>query len=115
MRSVKGGDLNALAAVQSSVKAAKDKFQQLGGSSANFDKLQAWVASDKKETIPGWVSGWLERYYDQRSKAMKKVQERQADLREIKTISAKVKPPLSDEKPDDNKGTTRTADNTPKA
>ena len=94
MQSAKGGDINALTAVQEAVRTAGEKFIQLGGTMDNFDRLQAWVANDKKEAIPSWVSGWLERYYDQRQKSMKKVQERQANVREINTMSAKVKPPI---------------------
>jgi hypothetical protein len=94
MQSAKGGDVNALTAVQEAVKTAQDKFVQLGGTMDNFDKLQAWVANDKKEMIPSWVSGWLERYYDQRQKSMKKVKDRQANVSEINTISAKIKPPI---------------------
>ncbi|MCE9507550.1 MAG: hypothetical protein K8R48_04440 [Alphaproteobacteria bacterium] len=96
MLSVNGANANALVSIQESVKAAKDKFVQLGGTMENFDKLQAWVANDKKETIPAWVSTWLDRYYDQRQKAMKKVQERRAGVREVNTMSAKVKPPLTE-------------------
>lgn len=96
MQSAKGGDVNALVTVQQAVKTAQDKFIQLGGTMDNFDRLQAWVANDKKEMIPAWVSGWLERYYDQRQKSMKKVQERKANVREINTMSAQVKPPSLD-------------------
>lgn len=94
LQSAHGADMGALDSLQKSVSAAQDKFIQLGGTAEQFDRLQAWVANDKKETLPPWVTGWFDRYYDQRQKAMKKIQTRQAGVGEIKTMSAKVKPPI---------------------
>ncbi|MBI3440249.1 MAG: hypothetical protein HY052_00305 [Proteobacteria bacterium] len=95
LQSPHGADAGALADIQDSVRKAKEKFTQLGGTAEHFDRLQAWVANNQKEVIPPWLVTWFDRYYDQRQKTMKAVQERQANaVRNVKTMSVKVKPPI---------------------
>lgn len=92
--SINGVNLDALTMVQSAVQKAQVKFTELGGSAEQFDRLQAWVANDKKDTVPPWVAGFLDRYYDARKKTMKKIQERQAGPVAVQTMSVKIKPPI---------------------
>lgn len=92
--SAQGADAQALVGIQEWVSKAKNQYLDLGGPIETFDRLQAWVANDNKDTIPGWIPKWIDRYYDQRQKAMKKVQERQLNVREVNVIGAKVKPPI---------------------
>ncbi len=93
LESPNGADTHALQNVRESVKKAQDKFLLLGGTAEHFDRLQAWVANDKKEMIPSWVTRFLDRYYDARRRSMVKIQERKSSMvRDVNTMSAKVKP-----------------------
>lgn len=94
LQSPHGTDLYSLTKIQQAVKAAQGKFVDLGGTAEHFDRLQAWVANDKKEVIPPWVVTWFDRYYDQRQKTMKRVQAGQSTGRAVETMSVKVKPPI---------------------
>jgi hypothetical protein len=90
-----GANPDLIISIKKSVDLAKKKFADLGGSPEQFDRLEAWVASPRKETIPPWLPGFIDRYYDSRRKVMKKVQERQTGVvRDARTMSVKVKPPV---------------------
>ncbi len=91
---VGGANPNLIIAIREAVDAAQKKFIGLGGSIEQVDRLKAWVANPKKDPVPPWLPGFLDRYYDSRRKVMKKVQERQAGAREVNTMPAKVKPPI---------------------
>lgn len=80
--------------IRTATEKAREKFFDLGGTLEQFDKLKAWVADAKnKEVIPSWVPGFLTRYYTAREKVWQKVMDRQAGLKQVKTLSAAVKPP----------------------
>jgi hypothetical protein len=89
-----GSDSNLVVSIRRSVDAAKAKFTELGGSQEQVDKLTAWVANPKKDPIPQWLPGFLNRYYDSRRNLMKKIQERQAGAHDANILPAKVKPPV---------------------
>jgi hypothetical protein len=90
-------DTNLLTEIRQSVDNAQKKFTELGGSQDQMDKLKAWVANPKKDPIPGWVPGFLTRYYESRARVMQKVQSRSADLVSVETMSVDVKPPITDQ------------------
>lgn len=89
-------DGNMVTDIVRSVEQAQRKFYDLGGSQEQMDKLKAWVVSPNKEQIPGWIPGFLTRYYTSRGKVMEKVQQRRAGATEVKVMPAEVKPPVSD-------------------
>lgn len=93
LSSVGGADPALIVEIRKSVETAQKKFVQLGGSDAQVDRLKAWVADSEKNSIPQWLPGFIERYYEQRRNVMKKVQEKRAGAREVNTMPAKVKPP----------------------
>lgn len=80
-----------------SVEQAQKKFFDLGGSQEQMDKLKAWVVSPNKDQIPGWIPGFLTRYYTSRGRIMEKVQQRRAGATQVKVLPAEVKPPVADE------------------
>lgn len=89
-------DGNMITDIVRSVEQAQRKFNDLGGSQEQMDKLKAWVVSPNKDQIPGWVPGFLTRYYTSRGKIMEKVQQRRAGATQVKVLPAEVKPPVSD-------------------
>lgn len=89
-------DGDAITGIQRSVEQAQKKFFELGGSQEQMDKLKAWVVSPNKDQIPGWVPGFLTRYYTARGKIMEKVQQRRAGATQVKVLPAEVKPPVAD-------------------
>lgn len=89
-------DGNVITDIVRSVELAQRKFYDLGGSQEQMDKLKAWVVSPNKEQIPGWVPGFLTRYYTSRGKIMEKVQQRRAGATQVKVMPAEVKPPVTD-------------------
>lgn len=95
--SASNSDTNLITEIRSSVDRAQKKFIDLGGTQEQMDKLKAWVANPRKDPIPGWVPGFLTRYYTSRSRVMQKVQDRQAGIRDVKIMSTEVKPPITDE------------------
>jgi hypothetical protein len=90
-------DGNTITDIVRSVEQAQKKFFDLGGSQEQMDKLKAWVVSPNKDQIPGWVPGFLTRYYTSRGKIMEKVQQRRAGATQVKVLPAEVKPPIADE------------------
>ncbi|MDP2205282.1 MAG: hypothetical protein Q8K65_03145 [Alphaproteobacteria bacterium] len=90
-------DGNTITDIVRSVDQAQKKFFDLGGSQEQMDKLKAWVVSPSKDQIPGWVPGFLTRYYTSRGKIMEKVQQRRAGATQVKVLPAEVKPPIADE------------------
>lgn len=93
LQSATGADTSALADARSAIKKAQDKFIQLGGTLERFDRLQEWVANDKKELIPAGLTGFLERYYTARRRTMKAIQDKKSSaLRDANTMPVKVKP-----------------------
>lgn len=95
--SASNSDTNLITEIRQSVDRAQKKFSDLGGTQDQMDKLKAWVANPNKDPIPGWVPGFLTRYYTSRGNVMAKVQDRQAGLRQVNTMSVDVKPPVTDE------------------
>lgn len=95
--SASNSDTNLITEIRQSVDRAQKKFMDLGGTQDQMDKLKAWVANPNKDPIPGWVPGFLTRYYTSRGNVMAKVQDRQAGLRQVNTMSVEVKPPLLDD------------------
>lgn len=91
-----GGQKTAdlIVSIRKNSEDAQAKFRALGGTDEQMDTLKAWVANPRKEPVPPWLSGFLSRYYEQRGRVMQKVQERKAGFAEVRTVSAKVKPPL---------------------
>lgn len=89
-------DGNTITDIVRSVDRAQKTFFDLGGSQEQMDKLKAWVVSPNKEQIPGWVPGFLTRYYTARGNIMEKVQQRRAGATQVKVLPAEVKPPVSD-------------------
>ena len=94
--SASNSDTNLITEIRQSVDRAQKKFTDLGGTQDQMDKLKAWVANPNKDPIPGWVPGFLTRYYTSRGNVMTKVQDRQAGLRQVNTMSVDVKPPVTD-------------------
>ena len=94
--SASNSDTNLITEIRQSVDRAQKKFSDLGGTQDQMDKLKAWVANPNKDPIPGWVPGFLTRYYTSRGNVMAKVQDRQAGLRQVATMSVDVKPPVTD-------------------
>lgn len=90
-------DGNMITDIVRSVEQAQKKFYELGGSQEQMDKLKAWVVSPNKDQIPGWVPGFLTRYYSSRGRIMEKVQQRRAGATQVKVLPAEVKPPVADE------------------
>ncbi len=88
---------NLIVEIRKSVDMAREKFMELGGTQEQMDKLNGWVASRNKDSIPGWLPGFLTRYYESRGKIMQTVQDRKQALQKVKTMTATVKPPLLDE------------------
>lgn len=95
--SVSNSDTSLITEIRQSVDRAQKKFLDLGGTQDQMVKLKAWVANPKKDPIPGWVPGFLTRYYTSRAKVMQKVQDRQAGLTQVNTMTTEVKPPVTDE------------------
>lgn len=102
-------DIGLITEIRNSVDKAQTKFLDLGGTQEQMDKLKAWVAMYSREEkdaesskktrenmIPAWLPSFMSRYYERRSDIMKKVQERNAGLRQIKAMSTQVKPPVTD-------------------
>lgn len=96
-RSVGNNSADLIVEIRRSVEVARNKFVQLGGTQEQLDKLNGWVANRNKENIPGWLPGFLTRYYETRGKIMQTVQDRKQALQKVNTMSAEVKPPLMDE------------------
>lgn len=94
--SVNNSDANLITQIRDSVDKAQKKFLDLGGTQEQMDKLKAWVANPKKDPIPGWLPGFLTRYYESRAKVMQKVQDRQAGVTQVNTMTVDVKPPVTD-------------------
>lgn len=103
-------DGNMITDIVRSVEQAQKKFNDLGGSQEQMDKLKAWVVSPNKDQIPGWVPGFLTRYYTSRGKIMEKVQQRRAGATQVKVLPAEVKPPVADAH---NEGNLRSQQATP--
>ncbi len=95
--SVNNSDANLITQIRDSVDRAQRKFLDLGGTQEQMDKLKAWVANPKKDPIPNWLPGFLTRYYESRAKVMQKVQDRQAGVSQVNTMSVEVKPPVTDQ------------------
>ena len=95
--SVNNSDSNLITQIRESVDKAQRKFLDLGGTQEQMDKLKAWVANPKKDPIPNWLPGFLTRYYESRGKVMQKVQDRQAGVSQVNTMSVDVKPPVTDQ------------------
>lgn len=95
--SVSNSDTSLITEIRESSERAKKKFLELGGTNEQLDKLNSWVANPKKEPIPQWVHGFLTRYYSSRAKVMERVQKRQAGVQQLNTMSADVKPPVTDQ------------------
>jgi len=95
--SANNSDTSLITQIRESVDKAQRKFTELGGTQDQMDKLKAWVANPKKDPIPGWVPGFLDRYYTSRGKVMGKVAERKAGVSAVNTMSTSVKPPVKDE------------------
>lgn len=95
--SVNNSDSNLITQIRESVDKAQRKFLDLGGTQEQMDKLKAWVANPKKDPIPNWLPGFLTRYYEARGKVMQKVQDRQAGVTQVNTMSVDVKPPVTDQ------------------
>jgi len=83
--------------IRQSVDKAQKTFAELGGTQEQMDKLKAWVANPSKDSVPGWLPGFLSRYYESRGNVMQKVQERKAGATQVKVMPAAVKPPVTDE------------------
>jgi hypothetical protein len=95
--SVNNSDANLITQIRDSVDKAQRKFIDLGGTQEQMDKLKAWVANPKKDPIPNWLPGFLTRYYESRGKVMQRVQDRQAGISQVNTMSVDVKPPVTDQ------------------
>lgn len=97
MYSASNTDIRIITEIKDSILSAKKRFLQLGGTEEQMDKLTAWIANPNKQPVPGWMSGFLNRYYTSRSKVMAKVQARNAKLNDVALMTAQVKPPLEDQ------------------
>ena len=95
--SANNSDTSLITQIRESVDRAQRKFNDLGGTQDQMDKLKAWVANPKKDPVPAWVPGFLTRYYGARAKIMGKVAERKAGVSTVNTMSTQVKPPVTDE------------------
>ncbi|MBI1216845.1 MAG: hypothetical protein GC185_13665 [Alphaproteobacteria bacterium] len=83
--------------IRESVDRAQAKFTELGGTQEQMDRLKAWVVNPKKDPIPGWLPGFLTRYYTARGNVMDKIQNRKAGVRQLNTMSETVKPGVTSE------------------
>lgn len=101
LHSINNADMDQVIKIQQSMQRAEMKFKQLGGTEEQVDQLKAWVANPSKENIPAWLPGFLNRYYVSRGQVMAKVQARNAQLRDVKLMSAQVKPPVEDTRGED--------------
>ena len=101
--SANNSDSNLITQIRDSVDKAQKKFLELGGTQEQMDKLKAWAADSKKDPIPKWLPGFLTRYYEARAKVMQKVQDRQAGVTQVNTMSVEVKPPVTDQYNDTTK------------
>ncbi len=97
LMSASQADTNLLTEIQRSMALAQQKFLSLGGSEEKMDQIKAWIANPAKDDVPGWLPGFLTRYYTSRSKVMAKVQARTAQQRDVALMSTEVKPPLTDD------------------
>lgn len=100
--SASNSDTSLITTIRQSVDMAQKSFVELGGTQEQMDKLKAWVANPSKDSIPGWMPGFLNRYYESRGSVMQKVQQRKAGPTQVKVLPAAVKPPISDEYNDGN-------------
>lgn len=104
-----GSDGNLLVQIRESVDRAQAKFIDLGGTEEKMDKLKSWVANysraekdpakdleKRQKMLPPWLAGFMSRYYERRSSIMKRVQERNAGLTQVKLLPAEVKPGVTD-------------------
>lgn len=94
--SASNSDTSLITEIRQSVDRAQKKFTDLGGTQDQMDRLKAWVANPRKDPIPGWVPGFLTRYYTSRGRVMQKVQDRQAGIRQVNVLPTEVKPPVTD-------------------
>ncbi len=99
LHSINSSDMDQVIKIQRSMQQAEQTFKRLGGTEEQVDQLKAWVANTNKESIPGWLPGFLNRYYVSRGKVMANVQARNAKLRDVATLAAQVKPPVEDPLP----------------
>lgn len=99
MYSASNADVDAIIRIKESVERAAAKFISLGGTEEQMDRIKAWIANQDKEQVPGWLPGFLTRYYTARGKVMAKVQARNAQARDVATMPAEVKPALTDDRP----------------
>lgn len=97
MHSASNADVDAIIRIKNSVENATRAFVRLGGTEEQMDRIKAWIANQHKEEIPGWLPGFLTRYYTSRSKVMGKVQARNAQQRDVALMAAQVKPALADD------------------
>ena len=99
LHSINNSDMDQVIKIQRSMQQAEQAFKRLGGTEEQVDQLKAWVANQSKDNIPGWLPGFLNRYYTSRSKVMANVQARNAKLRDVALMAATVKPPVEDPLP----------------
>lgn len=99
LHSINNSDMDQVIQIQRSMQQAEQTFKRLGGTEEQVDQLKAWVANPSKDSIPGWLPGFLNRYYVSRGKVMANVQARNAKLRDVATLAAQVKPPVEDPLP----------------
>lgn len=93
--SINNADMGQVVKIQQSMQKAEAKFKQLGGTEEQVDQLKAWIANPSKDVIPGWLPGFLSRYYIARGKVMANVQARNARMRDLALMSAEIKPPVA--------------------
>lgn len=100
--SASNSNTDLITTIRQSVDKAQKSFAELGGTQEQTDKLKAWVANTSKDSMPGWLPGFLNRYYESRGNVMQKVQQRKAGATQVKVLPAAVKPPVTDEYNDGN-------------
>lgn len=96
LHSINNSDMDQVIKIQRSMLQAEQTFKRLGGTEEQVDQLKAWVANPSKDNIPGWLPGFLNRYYTSRGKVMANVQARNAKMRDVALMAAQVKPPVAD-------------------
>lgn len=83
--------------IRESVDAAQRTFTALGGTQEQMDRLKAWVVNPKKDAIPGWLPGFMSRYYTARANVMDRIQNRKAGMSALTTMSETVKPSVTND------------------